>query len=155
MKNNGHKIFLQQFHHIVDIDQMLEMRDLIEAICQATGDSEKKVQMLVRMGFNPTAKEEESYDRLRELADQTHAWVVGDENSLYRIERRIFEAIALNAGWEMDNLVWVVEDGLRRSLRTTSHGSECEMTRQELMEKINETVSSLDELNHAKKMMGW
>ena len=60
----------------------------------------------------------------------------------------IKKAVVLHKGWEMDNYAWVSkdDDGLLR-LKTTSHGSEYEMTKESLLEKINETRDSLDQLN--------
>lgn len=62
----------------------------------------------------------------------------------------------MHIGWELDNVGWIIEheDG-RRELRTTSHTSECEMTRQELEKKIVETQKSLNSLLKAKALMNF
>jgi len=60
----------------------------------------------------------------------------------------IKKAVVLHKGWEMDNYAWVSqEDDGSLKLMTTSHGSEYEMTKEELLKKMQETSNSLDELN--------
>ena len=67
--------------------------------------------------------------------------------------KKIYEAVVLHEGWEMDNLLWVVEnDDGRRELRTTSHGSEYIMDTKEIMEKIAETKKSLAGLIEAQRI---
>jgi hypothetical protein len=151
MKNNGRRIFTQQFHHLPDFELLMEMRDLIESF----GQPADKVKAWVGMPFVPSGELMNSYIRLQKIRSATNAWVVRDANGMYRIERRIFKAVVLHNGWEMDNLCWVVDVGNKRVLRTTNHGGECEMTQEDLFEKIKETEESLDELRHAGSMMGW
>ena len=50
-------------------------------------------------------------------------------------------------GWEADNYGWVTEDG---KIWTTNHGRLCEMSAQELREKIEETEASLAGLKLAR-----
>jgi hypothetical protein len=61
----------------------------------------------------------------------------------------IKKAVVLHQGWEMDNLAWVIkgEDG-ELKLMTTSHGSVCSMSIEDLNETIKETKDSLDQLNN-------
>jgi len=60
----------------------------------------------------------------------------------------IKKAVVLHKGWEMDNYAWLSQDeGGVLKLITTSHGSEYEMTKKQLLEKIEETKNSLDQLN--------
>jgi hypothetical protein len=51
----------------------------------------------------------------------------------------IFEFTILYDGWEMDNIGWVMErpDG-SRYIRSTNHGSYCEMMIEDLEDKIRE-----------------
>ena len=60
----------------------------------------------------------------------------------------IKKAVVLHKGWEMDNYAWVSQDEKGElKLITTCHGSEYEMTKESLLEKIQETRNSLNQLN--------
>lgn len=63
---------------------------------------------------------------------------------------KIFTARVLHDGWEMDNLLEVHKDtNSKVTLRTTNHGSDCEMTISALRCKIQETEKSLKGLKRA------
>jgi hypothetical protein len=67
--------------------------------------------------------------------------------------KKIYEAVVMHVGWEMDNAAWIIEneDGTRE-IRTTSYGGEYSMKMSELEEKIKETAASLDGLMRLKEL---
>ncbi len=67
----------------------------------------------------------------------------------------LLKATVLHEGWETDNTLEVIEEGGKRTLITTSHGSPCAMSRKELQAKIQETAASLRQLRLASNIMGW
>lgn len=67
----------------------------------------------------------------------------------------IHSATVLHSGWESDNELWVIEKAGIRHLLTTSHGEDCTMKKEELLDKIEETRRSLDALKKAAQLMGY
>jgi len=68
--------------------------------------------------------------------------------------KTIKTAMVLHCGWEMDNEAWVKEDVMGRlHLFNTSHGSEREMTVEELDLKIEQAQRSIDELNALRELV--
>lgn len=66
----------------------------------------------------------------------------------------IKKAVVLHEGWEMDNCAWVSQDKSGKlKLMVTCHGHECETTKELLLEKIEETRNSLDQLNGLLKLV--
>lgn len=64
--------------------------------------------------------------------------------------------IILHKGWEMDNFGYVEEDDkYKRTLHTTNHGKKCIMSKEQLLDKIEETKASLDGLLKAKELMNY
>lgn len=73
-------------------------------------------------------------------------------------KNKIFEAKVLHEGWEMDNAAWVEKDEnevLRAYTTTHGPGNKYEMEADELLDKIEETESSLTGLKEIKKLMKW
>jgi len=70
--------------------------------------------------------------------------------------RQIYIATVLHNGWELDNAAWVDEDANgNRELKTTNHGCNCTMSKEDLNHKIAETERSLNELKHIAGLMGY
>jgi len=70
------------------------------------------------------------------------------------MEKVIYRFRILYDGWELDNEGWIVEDEKgKRTLRSTSHGTEFDWNKEGLIEKIVETQASLDGLKQAYKLM--
>ena len=65
--------------------------------------------------------------------------------------KTLHECRVLHDGWEMDNVLTVIElENGGVALRTTSHGAECEMSLKSLEAKIAETKLSLEGLEIAR-----
>jgi hypothetical protein len=63
-------------------------------------------------------------------------------------------ADVLHNGWEMDNLAWVVDlDDETKLLLTSDHGGVCDLSKRELVNKINETALSLQNLIRLAKVL--
>jgi hypothetical protein len=67
--------------------------------------------------------------------------------------KQIFTGVVLHSGWASDSSLWIEQDSEgKKHLKTTNHGSECEMSEESLDEKIEETERSLAGLLEAKKI---
>jgi hypothetical protein len=146
--------FMEEFYQLSDFYDLTNMRDLIERACELTGENEAKVKAWVGMNLG-SGEAKGVIEQLRKLVKKTKAWVVKDADGKYRIEREVFSAVVLNNNWEMDNRAWIVDDGFKKTLRTTTHNTECEMTESDLAEKFKETQDSLNGLRQLTRLMGY
>jgi hypothetical protein len=147
--------FMAEFYQLSDFFNLVQMFDLIELILTETKESRVTIKERARLGMSVHGDCREACKQLSDLYERTRAWPVKCDDGAFRIERRIGESVVLNDGWEFDNLAWVTDDGSQRKLWTTSHGGECEMSQDMLVDKVAETQKSLDGLMKLATLMRW